>query len=455
MKLVNTICKSWRGRAETSLRACRRQAWQSIVAFLFLAFPALATHVAVLETTAAKGVITLEEKQYLTDVLRSEAVKALPAEQNYTIMTRENISMMLPPGKAVEDCEGSCLVETGKNISADYIAQGHVGRFANNLTITVELYETAGNKLMGSFSTKAPDIESLEVEIRQKSFGLFSKITASSSGKINLQPSLTDGIGAESELKITIDGETQRNGRKYGRGEWEFSPGPHYVEFNHRCYETQKFKVNVMSSKTILVDNVMEPTKGNITIQTEYKNAPRTVNLYVNGAKLGTTPYTGTIPLCARVEVGEDDYREIVLVNWVDNKADMIHGMLKVKPTAEELRADSIKAAEEAKAREAEMAAQAAEAARLAAEADKKKMNISKPVSIALFALGLVSVGAGVYENKIMNDNRKKYNDVRSENPSDYDDAWKKADQAKTMRNILYGAGGGMMAVGTLVFFVF
>ena len=81
-----------------------------------LVFPALATHVAVLETTAAKDVLTLEEKQYLTDVLRSEAVKALPAEQNYTIMTRENISVMLPPGKAVEDCEGSCLVDASKLI---------------------------------------------------------------------------------------------------------------------------------------------------------------------------------------------------------------------------------------------------------------------------------------------------------------------------------------------------
>ena len=38
---------------------------------LCLAFPAFATHVAVLETTAPKEVLTLEEKQYLTDVLRS------------------------------------------------------------------------------------------------------------------------------------------------------------------------------------------------------------------------------------------------------------------------------------------------------------------------------------------------------------------------------------------------
>ena len=90
-----------------------------LVLVAVLMAPVLATHVAVLETIAGKDVLSLEEKQYLTDVLRSEAVKALPAEMNFTIMTRDNIQMMLPPGKGIEDCEGSCLVETGKNIAAD------------------------------------------------------------------------------------------------------------------------------------------------------------------------------------------------------------------------------------------------------------------------------------------------------------------------------------------------
>ena len=130
-----------------------------IVLILVFCFPALlfATHVAVLETISAKDALSLEEKQYLTDVLRSEAVRALPASKGFVIMTRENIQMMLPPGKAIEDCEGSCLVETGKNISADYVAQGRIGRFGSNLTITVELYETAGNKLIGSFAAKSFD----------------------------------------------------------------------------------------------------------------------------------------------------------------------------------------------------------------------------------------------------------------------------------------------------------
>ena len=89
-----------------------------LVCLAFGAVSALATHVAVLETVAdgaAKDNVSLQDRQYLTNVLREQAVKELPAAENYTIMTRENIQQMLPPGKAIEDCEGSCLVETGKN----------------------------------------------------------------------------------------------------------------------------------------------------------------------------------------------------------------------------------------------------------------------------------------------------------------------------------------------------
>ena len=60
-----------------------------------------ATYVAVLETGAdgsAKESVSLSDRQYLTNVLREQAVKELPAVQNYTIMTRENIQQMLPPG---------------------------------------------------------------------------------------------------------------------------------------------------------------------------------------------------------------------------------------------------------------------------------------------------------------------------------------------------------------------
>lgn len=417
---------------------------------LFLALPVFATHVAVLETTGATGVLSLEEKQYLTDVLRSEAVKTLPAEQNYTIMTRENISMMLPPGKAIEDCEGSCLVETGKNISADYVTQGHVGRFANNLTITVELYETAGNKLMGSFSSKAPNIEALEVEIRQKSNELFSRIIVSSFGKIDLQPVLNKNMGLESDLEIKIDGENSKNGRKYTRGIWETSPGSHEIEFTHHCYEPQKFKINVLTGKTVNINNTMEPLMGTISLTTNYKNAFREVPVSVNATVVGKTPFTGRVPLCGKIEVGEESFKEVVPLVWNEKKQlEITHSLQKAKPTIEEMRVDSLAAAEQVAKQ------MAAEAAAKEALAKEKRSKIAKPISITLMVLGLAGIGAGIYENMVGEDEREKYDDANFNNESDFKKKWDKVESAKTLRNIFYGVGGGLIGAGAIVFFVF
>jgi hypothetical protein len=159
-------------------------------------------YVAVLETaTEDTTVLSRSELQHLTDKLRSEAVKELPAEQGFTIMTRENIEAMLPPSKGLAECEGSCLVETGKNISADYVAQGRAGRFGKKLTLTVELYETAGAKLLGSMSVESPDADGLLDAIEKNSAGLFQKVP--DTGAIPIAGNSAGGIMSISEQYIT------------------------------------------------------------------------------------------------------------------------------------------------------------------------------------------------------------------------------------------------------------
>ena len=151
---------------------------------LLLTTDAMAAFVAVLETGAdgeAKSKVSASDRQFITNVLREEAVKQLPAVQNYTIMTRENILQMLPPGKAIEDCEGSCLVETGKNISADYVCQARVGSFAGDLTLSAELYETARNKLVASFNGSGADMKELLQLVRAKSPDFFRSVKGSGS----------------------------------------------------------------------------------------------------------------------------------------------------------------------------------------------------------------------------------------------------------------------------------
>lgn len=163
----------------------------TIFLLLVCASGAFAAHVAVLETgvdPAVKKKVKLSDRQYLTNVLREEAVKQLPAEEGYTIMTRDNISAMLPPGKALEDCEGSCLAETGRNISADYVCQARVSSFGSKLALSAEIYETAGNKLVASFNGNGKNVEALLKVIKENAPDFFGKVKSN-------RDAGSDGIG--------------------------------------------------------------------------------------------------------------------------------------------------------------------------------------------------------------------------------------------------------------------
>jgi hypothetical protein len=171
----------------------------TIILLLACTSGAFAAYVAVLETGVDQSVkkkVKLSDRQYLTNVLREEAVKQLPAEEDYTIMTRENISAMLPPGKAIEDCEGSCLAETGKNISADYVCQARVGSFGSKLTLSAEIYETAGNKLVASFNGEGANVQALLKVIKENAQDFFGKVKVDKvAGSGGIGDSGSGGIG--------------------------------------------------------------------------------------------------------------------------------------------------------------------------------------------------------------------------------------------------------------------
>ena len=192
----------------------------SICLLLALVASSQASFVAVLETVAdqlVKDKVSLADRQYLTNVLREQAVKELPASQNYTIMTRENIMAMLPPGKSIEDCEGNCLAETGKNIAADYVCQARISSFNGSLTLSVELYETAGNKLIASFNGLGPNQSSLLTLIIQKSPEFFRNVKEDSKYK-------TQNIAMETATAPSDPNKTSNEIPKTTQNESESSP---------------------------------------------------------------------------------------------------------------------------------------------------------------------------------------------------------------------------------------
>ena len=358
-----------------------------LLAVLLLTGASFAKFVAVLETVADnKDILTLSERQYLTNMLREQAVQELPAELNFTIMTRENIMMMLPPGKSIEDCEGSCLAETGKNIAADYVAQARIGKVGSNISISVELYETAGSKLVASFNGLGADVDALMAVIKAKAPEFFRKARGGATGivrtgfdgaenqsfvvnvstnpqgaslsidgrpvrqcqatpcqimvdagehrfvavldhhedaeglftisannqeiSLDLVPRYGTLIldlafptgGSYEELKIKVDGDLVPAANKV-----LMDPGNREVSIAHRCYNPVTFKVGVVRDKEETFKESLRPVMGGLTLKAHAASGEeKNMSVIVNGEKVGTTPYTGSVPVCAKVAVADD-----------------------------------------------------------------------------------------------------------------------------------------------------
>jgi hypothetical protein len=319
-------------------------------------------------------------------MLREQAVQELPAELNFTIMTRENIMMMLPPGKSIEDCEGSCLAETGKNIAADYVAQARIGKVGSNISISVELYETAGSKLVASFNGLGADVDALMAVIKAKAPEFFRKarggatgivrtgfdgaenqsfvvnvstnpqgaslsidgrpvrqcmatpcqimvdagdhrfvavldhhedaeglVTVSANnqeitldlvpryGTLNLDLAFPTG-GSYEELKIKVDGELVPAANKV-----LMDPGNREVSIAHRCYNPVSFKVGVVRDKEETFKESLRPVMGGLSLKAHAASGEeKNLSVIVNGEKVGMTPYTGSVPVCAKVAVADE-----------------------------------------------------------------------------------------------------------------------------------------------------
>jgi len=146
---------------------------------LLLALTAYAQQerIAIINTLDDYDSISIADLTYLTDRLRETAVNVLPAER-FGVMTTESIVAFLGSMEnTVRVCkESSCLAELGRMVSADYVAQGRIGRFGENLTIKVELYNVKTGNLMGSFTGNFKDIYSALALIDEKSQDLFKKM---------------------------------------------------------------------------------------------------------------------------------------------------------------------------------------------------------------------------------------------------------------------------------------
>ena len=229
--------------------------------------------IAVLETTGDPS-FSQEEKNYITDKIRERAVTILPPNQNYEVMSRDGILTALPSGKSLEKCDGKCLTEIGKKISANYVCQAKISQVFGQYAVNLELYETASGKLLGSFTQRQPSIEALLADIEKESDRLF-KIIAPTKGK-----------DEKSEVKQASAINTQ-------------SPTSDYVE----DAQGNRYRTVTIKSQTWMAENMRLVTENSSCYDNDKKNCDSFGRLYSWNDAKKICPSGWSLPKKAHYEI--------------------------------------------------------------------------------------------------------------------------------------------------------
>jgi TolB-like protein len=130
--------------------------------------------VAVLDFRVTDNAVTVAEADYITNLVRGAARKALPS-RNYLVITKDSIKALLPPDVNLRDCAGaSCLVDVGRMVSADYVVGGEIIKFGQELRVSFMLYDSVSGNLLSSERAGAKKILDLEDPVLSKSKTLFA-----------------------------------------------------------------------------------------------------------------------------------------------------------------------------------------------------------------------------------------------------------------------------------------
>jgi len=200
--------------------------------FLILLLLAIAAYgqqkerVAIINTLDDYDSISVANLTYLTDRLRETAVNVLPAER-FGVMTTESIVAFLGSMEnTIRVCkESSCLADLGRQVNADYVAQGRIGRFDGNLTIKVELYNVKSGNLMGSFTGSSKDISGLLDLINEKATDLFKGMIVEAVVPTVPQPAPLVQTATPADIQALIKNGLEKNKEKIIRESFYLSSG--------------------------------------------------------------------------------------------------------------------------------------------------------------------------------------------------------------------------------------
>jgi TolB-like protein len=280
--------------------------------------------VAILELQNPAG-LSEQEAAYLTDAVRLQAQKSLPAEQ-FLLMTRENILEYMPPGTTLAQCEGNCEVETGRRVGADFVITGDIRKFGTQLKVGLRVHDTGTGEMKAAEEGSGRTVDELESPVKEAAARLLLPLLG---GRVNVADAKVQVFRVDapqddgSRIKnpptdekgyLTVDSKPPKQ-RVFINGE-EKGTTPYQVELGIGEYVVLVKPLNNLyaaASKRVIITTAKQKlmmelpaTFGNLTVESE----PAGAEILLGGEPTGrATPYTfkekpgGRYPVTARLEL--------------------------------------------------------------------------------------------------------------------------------------------------------
>jgi len=239
-------------------------------------------------------------------------------------------------------------------------------------------------------------------------------------GTLEIKPAYSEGIGEEDGWSLVINNKPQSSYKN------RLSPGNYEVKLGHRCYEDISFKVGINKGSNEIFDmagNIVLK-KGGLDLSAEKEGKPVSELVFVNRKLAGETPFSGSVPLCSEIEIGEG--REIVDVTLKHNETvRYVHKGNVYEPVQY-----------------------------TSAVKKEKSGKTSFWIGLGLEVLGAAIIYAGYSAHQDMFNEYDKYS-VRGQSQNSYDNAWDDMESKHSSRNALYTVGGILLASGIGVHILF
>lgn len=308
---------------------------------------------AVLEL-ANSAEISVEEANYLTDMVRGEASRQLPSKY-FMIMTRESIHALLPPGTNLAKCTNvECEVQIGRKIGADYIITGEIIRFSGKFRVVLKAHHSLSGAFLGEKTARGKVLDDLENTVRSAAADLIFRIRnhAKIPGEIvPLEEDISIGTGGkawspniEDEVIVQFDStpvgatvEIKDQPLCETPCSRPIAPGMHQVAMKKLKYKTKREFVEVTKGMKNINWNLDE-NFGRLTVRSE----PAGMSVKINEKNIGKTPIVDHMLDPGRYDVlvyGEKYYENGKRIQLMAGEKEMVSATLTPRNGAMKIKA--------------------------------------------------------------------------------------------------------------------